>query len=84
MFQVCSIAGRVFSGSPEPWRQVGPTSTAAHARRTAPVGREAFEPAAVSDGPTPPSATAVARSGVLAACAAAGPVGPSPRARSHP
>ena len=79
MFQVYSMAGRVFSGSLAPWRQVAPTSAAARARRIAPVGREAFEPAAATDGPTLPSATAAARSGVLAAYAAAGQGGQARR-----
>jgi len=79
MFQVYSIAGRVFSGSLAQWRQVAPTSAVTRARRIAPVGREAVEPAAVTDGPTPPAATAAARSGVLAAYAAAGQGGQARR-----
>ena len=58
---------------------MAPTSAAARARRIAPVGREAFEPAAATDGPTLPSATAAARSGVLAAYAAAGQGGQARR-----
>ncbi len=71
MFQVYSIAGRVFSGSLEQWRQVAATSAVARARRIAPVGHDVFEPHAATAGPAPPSATAAARSGVLAAYAAA-------------
>ena len=71
MFQVYSIAGRVFSGSLEQLRQVASTSAVARVRRIAPVGSEPLEPRAASDVPTPPSATGAARSGVLAAYAAA-------------
>ncbi len=71
MFHVYSNVGRVFSGSLEQWRQMAPTSAVARARRIAPVGHDAFEPRAATDDPPPPSATATARSGVLAAYAAA-------------
>jgi CBS domain-containing protein len=79
MFQVYSIAGRVFSGSLEQWRQVAPTRAVARARRIAPVGHEAFEPGAAADGSAPPAATAATRRGVLAAYAAAAQSGQARR-----
>ncbi len=75
MFQVFSIAGRLFSGNLEQWRQVAATSAVTRAQRLRPVGRDVFSAPAVAAGAAQPAATAAPASGVLAAYAAtqAGP-----------